>query len=169
MTAMTIGGAHSLGSGAWRTPQAGVSDAALTVYRLVKKVAAESLQSATGQARLGEPYQVLSELRKQCSEKNWDGEGAEAILDAAFAEAEDFLYSIPSSLPMPEVLAEPTGAVAFEWYRGRGRVFVVSVNGSRSIEFAGLFGPGNEWHGKVNFEGTLPKVVIDFIRLLLRS
>lgn len=66
---------------------------------------------------------------------------------------------------MPEIVAEPTGEIGFEWRRGRGRVFVLSVGGKHRITYAGIFG-GNKIHGSEYFEETLPFVIIQHLRRL---
>lgn len=115
------------------------------------------LGSATGQRQWAEPIAKLIELRDRCSEDDWDGDGASPISPLAFDEAVTLLTALPSTFPPPEPLPEPNGSIAFEWYRGRDRVYVLSLSGTKSIEFAGLFGAGNELHGRVNFESALPK------------
>src|SRR3989338_6372044 len=71
--------------------------------------------------------QLLSELRyslnriyDECSNPNWDGYGAQAISEDAYEEAERIISMLPSSIPAPEIIAEPTGDIGFERHRGRG-------------------------------------------------
>jgi hypothetical protein len=66
---------------------------------------------------------------------------------------------------MPEIVAEPTGEVGFEWRRGQGRIFVISIDGRHKITYAGLF-DGNKTHGTEYFGETLPSAVIEHLRRL---
>lgn len=107
----------------------------------------------------------LSETWRECSIENWDGYGAQSISHDTYMEAIILLTLIPPSVPMPEVVPEPAGEIAFEWYKGKGRVFVVSVGGRNVIKYAGLFGENNKAHGTESFHnGELPKTIIDNIR-----
>lgn len=155
-------------SGTWgfaeRRP--GFSSDASRLSENVNRFAISFLDSATGQRRILEPLEKLAQLQIRCSKENWDSEGASAIPPAAFYEAEMLLSALPSYLLEPEILPEPVGAIAFEWYRGKERVFVFSVSGRKSIEFAGLLGHGNEVHGRVNFEGFLPNRLLQDIAAL---
>ncbi len=149
--------------------QAGVSDAALKISALLRNTAVEMLQSATGQARIADPLNSLDRVFQDCSEENWDGEDATAIPYRAFEDAERLLYVLPSFIPAPDVLPEPIGAVAFEWYRNPRWTYVLSVKGNHSIEFAGLFGAGDEIHGKVNFDGFLPGMIAEHLRIFFHQ
>ena len=142
----------------------GVSVDAQRICNILGDLALHWIGSATGQARMAEPMVALYELYQRCRVEDWNGEDAEAISFEALAEAEKLLSLLPSSIPTPELLPEPTGSIAFEWYQGRNRVYVLSTSGKKAIEFAGLFGYGNEIHGKTNFEDALPPVIQDQLR-----
>ncbi len=105
----------------------------------------------------------LLDIYKECSSVDWDGYGACAVTEDAFEEAQRIIdalaFSIPLSIPAPEIVAEPTGDIGFEWYRGNGQVFVMSVSGKQRITYAGLFA-GNKVHGSERFSGILPSTII---------
>jgi len=108
----------------------------------------------------------LYEIYIENSEDDWDGYGAAALSYDAYFEASKILMIIPTSLPMPEVAAEPDGGIGLEWYKEKGYSFVISVNGKGIISYAGLFGSGNETYGSESFSGLLPKTIIDGLRRL---
>ncbi|MCG6551799.1 MAG: hypothetical protein L7F77_05685 [Candidatus Magnetominusculus sp. LBB02] len=108
---------------------------------------------------------ALQDMYKECSIENWDGQGAQAITNSAFKEAQMVIDALPSSIPTPVMVAEPTGDIGFEWYRGKGQVFVISVSGDRRITYAGLV-VGNKVHGEEHFDSTLPMAVIQNIMRL---
>lgn len=153
----TAGGLRLFGLGALGGLPLGVSDEAHRVAQRVSELAQGVFQSATGQRRLGDPVSELAELMEQCMSDDWDGQGASAIPSSAFREALLILCLLPSSIPVPSVLPEPTGSIAFEWYRDPDRVFIVSVSGVKTIEYAAMFAPGDESHGRTNFEQSLPE------------
>jgi len=164
MTAIVAGSPYFSCLSALVPIQPGVSDAALKISQILTKTAVELIRSATGQARIADPLSSLDRLFEECSAENWDGEGAAAIPYQAFEEAERLVYALPVFVPPPDVLPEPIGAVAFEWYRNQRYTYVLSVKGNHSVEFAGLFGPGDEIHGKANFDGCLPAMVAEHLR-----
>lgn len=169
MTAISALGHYSSGAAALRATYPGVSGDARKIRDMLGNLALHWIGSATGQMRFGEPLLALYQLYKRCQADDWDGEDGEAISLDTLMEAEKLLGSLPSSVPMPEFLPEATGAIAFEWYRGRDRVFVISVSGAKTIEFAGLFGHGNELHGKTNFEDSLPSIIQGHLREFFRQ
>ncbi len=169
MIAVVTGNPSFSGLTALAPLQAGVSEAALKISALLRNTAIEMLRSATGQARIADPLSSLDRVFLDCSEDNWDGEGATAIPYRAFEDAERLLYMLPSFIPAPDVLPELIGAVAFEWYRNPRWTYVLSVKGNHSIEFAGLFGPGDEIHGKANFDGFLPGMIAEHLRIFFHQ
>jgi hypothetical protein len=150
------------------TAYPGVSLDAQRIRGKLADVALHWVGSAAGQICFGEPLLALIQLFQRCQEPNWDREGADPISLGTILEAQKLLSLLPSSIPTPEVLPESTGAIAFEWYRGRNRVYVISVSGKKTIEYAGLFGLGNEFHGKANFEDCLPSIIQDHLQEFYR-
>lgn len=165
----TAGGLRLFGFGALGDLPLGVSDEALRVARRAAELAQDAFRSATGQSRLGEPVSEIASLMEQCMVDDWDGQGASAIPASAFREALLLLCLLPSSVPPPSVLPEPSGSVAFEWHRAPGRTFIVSVSGMKAIEYAALFGPGDEGHGRTNFEQSIPeRLLLDLMGFFRR-
>jgi len=107
----------------------------------------------------------LPEVYKECSRPDWDGYGAAAITPEVYEEAKRIIGLLPCAIPMPEIVAEPTGEIGFEWRKVPGRIFIMSVNGRHGISYAGIF-DGNKTHGSEHFEETLPSVVIEHLRKL---
>jgi len=114
---------------------------------------------------LNEALLSLFEVYKDCSQENWDGYGALAIPYGAYEEAGKIIKLLPSSIQIPEITAEPTGEIGFEWRRGKGQVFVISVGGKNRINYAGIFGD-NKTHGSEYFEETIPSEIIRNLRRL---
>jgi len=112
---------------------------------------------------------ALEELEKvyeECSEANWDGYGAMPISRETYSEARKLLRMMPSSLPRPDISAEPDGEITFEWYKEKYSVFVISVGGNNLITYAGLFGKSNKIHGTEYFADELPEIIHHCIRRL---
>lgn len=124
------------------------------------------IESATGSQRIAEPRQAIYDVYERCKEKNWNGEGADPISVTTAMRAGHLVLALPSHFPVPEIFADPTGAIAFEWYRRPKHRFVLSVYGNGSIEFAGLLGVGNEVYGAARMGDGLPEIVRDHLRQL---
>ncbi len=95
---------------------------------------------------------------------NWDGEGACGIELGAMFEALRFVEDLPESLPVPEVLPEPDGGLALEWYGAPNLVFIASFKGKGTVVYAGMFGQGNLLRGTEVLRGAVPEAVVDHIR-----
>lgn len=108
---------------------------------------------------------ALIETYKDCSYENWDGYGAKPVNIDSVNEAREFISLIPSFFPKPEIVAEPSGEIGLEWYKGRNKIFAVSFNGKKTIAYAGLFG-SNKTHGIEYFKGSIPQIIIENLRRL---
>ena len=84
-------------------------------------------------------------------------------------EAILLLQALPVEMPQPDITTEPSGAIALEWYRGRNNVFILSANGTGSLEYAGLHGSGNEMHGRVNFVNNFPMPLQNLLAIFLSA
>lgn len=87
----------------------------------------------------------------------------------AIKEATQLLQVLPEEMCRPDISTEPSGAIAFEWYKSPSQTFVLSSNGTGSIEYAALLGPGNEIYGKINFVGDLPLPLRQLLSLFLST
>lgn len=122
--------------------------------------------SATGSERIGEPRQEIYDVYNRSRERNWNGQDAEAISLLTAVSAEELLLAIPSHYPTPEIFADPTGAISFEWYRRPKYRLVISIYDNGSIEFAALLGAGNEVYGTARMDDGLPVIIQDNLKLL---
>lgn len=124
------------------------------------------LGSATGTRRFAEPTDELYRVYRDCKQDNWNGDGAAPISRDTVGWAEQLLLALPSHLPTPEIFADPTGAIAFQWYRRPKHRLVLSIYGNGVIEFAGLLGVDNEVYGSARMAGRLPRIIRDHLREL---
>jgi len=114
---------------------------------------------------LDEILTALFEIYKDCSIGDWDAYGASPVTEDVYEEAKKIVNLLPSSIESPEIVAEPTGEIGFEWRNGKDHVFVISVGGKHRITYAGIFG-GNKIHGSEYFEESLPSIIIEHLRRL---
>lgn len=137
-------------------------------FKGLKNYFTEIVGELTKAETLGRQDQVLwslAEVFKECSEKGWDGYEALPISEDVFLEAKRLIMNLPITIPMPEIIPEPTGEIALEWSRGNRRVFVASLSGRNEIVYAGLFGI-NKTHGTEYFGNSLPSAILENLRRL---
>lgn len=146
-----------------RSPGVGEGENGINIHQILNDVFSYGRQSGLRELT----RQALLEIYRDYSKENWDGEGAIAIGEDAYLEAREFIRLLPTTLPLPEVLPEPTGEIAFEWYKSKTHLFVVSFRGRGIITYAGMFGEGTTIHGTERFEDFIPKMVIENMRRLL--
>lgn len=168
MTAVIFAGNVASPWGAWDSSPQGVSDAANTLRNTITQFVRDFSVSAVWNARYSAPHSQLIDLYRECRLANWDQGGAMPITIATLETAMTLLYSLPTTVAVPDFLPEPSGRIGFEWFCETGHVYVLSVGADRQLEFAGLFGPGTEIHGRCGFTGTMPSMVLDHLKELFR-
>jgi len=104
----------------------------------------------------------IVEIADECSVPSWDGYGANAVTAAAVADALAFTEANDSRLLVPEVGAEPDGAVTFEWHRSARLTLSVSVPSSGVLDYAALLGT-ERICGTEAFRARMPAVLRDLI------
>jgi len=110
----------------------------------------------------------IEEIAHECSVPGWDGYGANAVTAASVGDALSLAEAIDSSLLVPEVGAEPDGAMTFEWHRSARLTLSVSVPGSGALQYAALMGT-ERICGTEAFQGRLPAVLRDLIMRIAQN
>lgn len=95
-------------------------------------------------------------------ESNWNGEGADPISNAAIKDARAFLYKFPTTLPLPDVIAEPDGYLGLEWYSNKRLLYVVSFNGHGVLSCSGLIGQ-TKVYGTYYMDDGIPSEILKTI------
>jgi len=156
MTTLIINSGYRA-TGSWRATNVarGVSDAASSIFNTLRSFQQHVVTSATGQARLAEPDEKLRELF-EAIESEVEEDGAKRPSWEAYREAYNVLLNLPVEMPRPTLIPEPHGAIAFEWCKDPQHLFIISVNGTRTMEYAALLGEGDELHGSMSFSEIVP-------------
>ena len=143
----------------------GVSEEASVLQGRIAMVLNRMLQSETLGEPISEALNALREVFEECSEDNWDGYGASAISINTYLESRRFLQILPTTIPIPEITAEPDGEIAFEWFIKPRRILSVSVGSDRILTYAGIFGI-NKTHGTEYFGDELPAAILSNLQRL---
>lgn len=147
-----------------RSENTGSSSVSMKLQDMFDDAIASLKKKSYTWSHVDEALKSLLETYSECATDGWDGYDADAINESTYSEAVKFLNLLPSWISLPEIVAEPTGEVGFEWSNNKGNIFAASVNGAGSLAFAGLMGKGNRLHGTVNFYDSIPPVIIENIR-----
>lgn len=140
------------------------SPSATTIHAMLSKAIGTFRQTVSLGLHLEEALDSLYEVRQECAEEDWDGYGALPVSEGAYYEAKKLLQLLPSSIPMPELLPEPSGDIGLEWRKGRNH-FVVSASGNNELTFAGIFG-SSRIHGTEYFYNAIPSIIMENLRRL---
>lgn len=119
----------------------------------------------SSQALFGAKSKLLSalqELARECGDDDWDGYGARAVSPASLAQAQIFIRALPDRLPLPELSAEPDGAIALDWMPDKQKTLSVSVSARPRLTWASVDGTERN-RGAVPFTGVMPSRIVSEI------
>ena len=107
-------------------------------------------------------FEELLKTFEECREPNWDGYGAQAVREATYHLAHQFLAALPLNTSVPSIGAEPDGQLTVEWYRSPKRTLSVSISPDGDLHYAALLGT-ERICGTETFRARMPQVVVDLI------
>lgn len=148
------------------TPSTGVSPAADELRNRIQDTLTELAGSlalrGTAEAALAE----LERLRMAAAEANWDGHGALPLDAGAVDQAFRFIQALPTTIPVPDVSADPDGEVDLLWQLDPTRTISVSVAANGRLAYAALIGSaqsfGTEW-----LANEIPQQILDNLARVL--
>ncbi len=140
----------------------GVSDVAKKLASKFADYNSSRLMTITGSQEESLPSKAFEGLLEILEE-------GEQISFEIFSESISFLKNLPVNFEIPDIAQEPSGAIMFEWYKSPYKVFVISINGTNTLEFAALAGRGNELHGKMNYAGEMPVQIKTALEIFLTA
>lgn len=112
----------------------------------------------------GELYQTFEE----CRQSNWDGYGAQPVLDTTCQFAQRFLEALPLGTPAPSIGAEPDGHLTVEWHRSPRRTLSISISPAGELHYAALLGLAKAY-GTEPFFGEAPKAIVDLVQRVMTA
>ena len=108
-------------------------------------------------------FSELREIEKECSEVNWDGEGAMLVDRMTIEQAENFISALPEDIPLPEVAPDPDGEIAFDWIWDKGHTLSLSISPTGSLAYAWIDGE-EKGHATSSFYGKMPQRLINELK-----
>ena len=93
----------------------------------------------------------MEEIRRECSQSNWDGDEARpissAVLEAVMRVVHSLNTIMPRSVPAPDIIPENDGEICLSWDLADGRVFSMSIGEHGKMNYAGQLGKKGAVHG----------------------
>ncbi len=111
-------------------------------------------------------YQEIYRIYHEYSEPDWDGCDALSVSESTFSKAQKFAQLLPDGVPLPDVMPEPTGEIAFEWYQDGTHLLVISIGDDDVLSYAGLFGIHCQTHGTERLTQHIPQSLLNHISRL---
>jgi hypothetical protein len=143
------------------TVTAGASEAATYIQTQSKEIRFQ-IERSISFGSANQLRQELARVYEEAQAPGWDGYGAVPVGEGTMASAGEFVNSLPFSLEMPTVTADPDGQISFEWYRSPSRLVSVSVSANGELNFAATIGREQDCGNRV-FCGVLPKRIAQLI------
>jgi hypothetical protein len=84
--------------------------------------------------------EALAAVVVDCATPNWDGYRAKPVHRNALLTAETIIRALPDCFPVPEVGAEPDGAISLDWIHSRHRILSLSVEGDFRLAYGWIDG-----------------------------
>ena len=79
-------------------------------------------------------------LAYECSQPDWDGNGACPLDERALLAAVEFIRALPEGAPLPDLAPEPDGSISLDWIQSRDRLLSLSVEPNNRLVYAWLDG-----------------------------
>ncbi len=109
--------------------------------------------------------QEVNQLKRNCEEDNWDGEGADRVTLKTVKTARSFIKQLPEEALDEDLYvgATPFGSIEFEW-TPRDRVMLdIGILSSGEIGFA-YWMQGEKGQGSEPWTKKIPESILDLIR-----
>lgn len=114
---------------------------------------------------------VVADRYDEISRRLWDAvhdastNGVEATSDSR-CRALAVMQSMPSHIPLPDVVVESDGEIGLDWDFGRRHVLSISVGEGPMLRYAALIS-AEPVHGRVPFAGDFPGTLSFFLDRLI--
>lgn len=142
----------------------GISESAVAIGDIARRIRRGQQNTSEASITLHHTLTQIDELERDCGLPNWGGENENALSGVIVSQAKAFLNELPTIYQSPEVLPEPSGALAFEWRSGAFRSVIVSFVGNHRVEYSALNGRSKASYGYCAFHGIIPLEIVRLIR-----
>ncbi len=106
--------------------------------------------------------QRTAEIASIARVRGWDGYDGLPVTIGTHYYARRFMFRLPEHLPLPELSADPDGAISMEWYRTPDWIFSISIDDTGKIDYSGIFAD-KKVIGSSFFVEEIDSDIIDYI------
>lgn len=100
----------------------------------------------------------LDRVYTECSERSWDGYGAEPAIESIRPTVERFLKVLPRNIPNPDIGCDPDGEISLDWIRAKYKTISISIGKENRISYAMLDGI-ERCNGREILENKMPAIL----------
>lgn len=141
-------------------------------YRTLSSIYKDAFRHLMETRTLGASSDLIDEIEEiatEYAEEGWDGYDSQPINADSIAITKSFIevFPVTSDIPLPDIVPEPNGSLALEWYIDKRHVFIARLKENSEIIYAGLFGESNT-HGTEFFSDSIPSTIISNLKRLYR-
>lgn len=143
---------------------AGVSDAFQQVMEYKSDWEKHSSVPNSTQSHKKDVLELFTDIAADAfGKKDWDGEGAEAIVLETIFIAYKVIELFDEGIPLPEIVPEPNGDIGMEWVTSSEHL-VISVSKDKGYTYAYISEEGDRFYGSGKIKSTgLPQKVINLL------
>lgn len=145
-----------------RAGQTGFSREAILVASEKQSLAERLMETVTFGERDRDVLSRLLSVISETANEGWDGYGALPVSFRSYLKTMKFLCTLPGSVKLPEVSADPDGSMSMEWYRSPEWLVSISIDGNGKLDYAAIFGD-RKYHGSMYFADEIDKEVLNHI------
>lgn len=157
MTAAAISTSGHLGLG--HSSGSAMSGTAEYIRSIFSDLKRHRSRTAVAQSTEIETLNKLDALYSDYRVENWGGDDEAPVSFGALLDAKKLIELLPTKYRSPDLIPEPTGAIALEWRYSRFRLLIISLSGNGRIEYAGFKGEQTQFHGALPFAGVFPELI----------
>ena len=115
---------------------------------------------------MGERFRNISQRTAEIASiacvRGWDGYDRLPVTFGTYMHAAFFMHTLPEHLPLPELSADPDGAISMEWYRMPDWIFSISIDDTGKLDYSGIFAD-KKVSGSSFFVEEIDSDIIDYI------
>jgi hypothetical protein len=149
-------------------PSDGISPAAELLRHLIEGARSELATSIAISRTAETAIAGLKRLLRIAAKPNWDGYGALPLDPRSAEQALRFIQALPTTVPTPDVSADPDGEVDLLWQLEPTRTISVSVGPNGKLTYAALMGTaqayGTEW-----LSNEIPQPILESLTRILHA
>ena len=146
----------------------GISPAAVDLRNIIQGALSALAMSLAVRQTAEAAIAELRRLQQVAAEVNWDGYGALPLDPRSAEQALKFIQALPTTVPAPDVSADPDGEVDLLWQRDPTRTISVSVGPNGKLTYAALMGTaqtfGTEW-----LSNEIPQTILESLARVLHA